>query len=160
MVKFKPYNIDQLMLLPESLHDYIEATHLARLVNEVVEKLDTSAIENKYSGIGQHTYHPKILIKLLFYGYAIGERSGRMIGKKTETDTAYMYLAQQYKPDFRTINDFRNNHLVELSGYFIEIVRMCKELGLVDVGQINIDGTKIKANAADRRTKTKDEYKK
>ena len=128
-------------------------SHLARLVDKVVEQLDTSAIENKYSELGQNTYHPKILIKLLFYGYAVGDRSGRKISCKSETDTAYMYLSQMYKPDFRTVNDFRKKNLTELSGYFVDIVRLCKELGLVSIGQINIDGTKIKANAANRRTK-------
>ena len=98
------------------------------------------------------------MIKLLFYGYAIGERSGRKIASKCETDTAYIYLSQMYKPDFRTINDFRKNNIVELSKYFVDILRMCKELGLISVGQMNIDGTKIKANAANRRTKTKEGY--
>jgi transposase len=138
----------------------VPQNHFARLVNKVVESLDTSDIENKYSNLGQNTYHPKILIKLLFYGYAIGERSGRMISRRTETDTAYIYLAQMYKPDFRTINDFRKNHLEELSRYFVDIIRLCKELGLVKIGQINIDGTKIRANAANRLTKTKDDYEK
>ena len=158
MAKFKPYRAEQLMLFPSSIKDYVPEDHLARLVDKVVEQLDTSAIESKYSESGQNTYHPKILTKLLFYGYATGERSGRKLSSKSETDTAFIYLAQMYKPDFRTINDFRKNNLDELSEYFIEIVRMCKELNLIKIGQINIDGTKIKANAADRRTKTKEEY--
>mgnify|MGYP001560167258 FL=1 len=158
MAKFKPYKIDQQMLFPPSVRDYVPESHLARLVDKVVEQLDTSAIENKYSELGQNTYHPKILIKLLFYGYAVGDRSGRKISCKSETDTAYMYLSQMYKPDFRTVNDFRKKNLTELSGYFVDIVRLCKELGLVSIGQINIDGTKIKANAANRRTKTREEY--
>ena len=158
MARFKPYKRDQLMLLPSSLHDFISEGHLARLVDKVVEELETTSIEDKYSELGQNTYHPKILIKLLFYGYAVGERSGRVIARRCETDTAYMYLAQMYRPDFRTINDFRKNNTEELSEYFVDIVRMCKELGLVRIGQINIDGTKIKANAANRRTKTRGEY--
>jgi len=158
MAKFKPRLAGQLMLFPKSINDYVPKEHFARLVDKVVEQLNTTDIENKYSNIGQNTYHPKIIIKLLFYGYAIGERSGRMIARRTETDTAYIYLAQTYKPDFRTINDFRKNNLEELSRYFIDIVRLCKDLGLVKIGQINIDGSKIKANAADRLTKSKDDY--
>ena len=158
MAKFKPYRDEQLMLFPNSIKDYVPEDHLARLVDKVVEQLEIGAIESKYSELGQNTYHPKIIIKLLFYGYATGERSGRKISSKSETDTAFIYLAQMYKPDFRTINDFRKNNIEELSEYFVEIVRMCKELGLISIGQINIDGTKIKANAADRRTKTKEEY--
>ena len=80
-----------------------------------------------------------------------------MIARKTETDTAYIYLAQMYKPDFRTINDFRKNNIEELSRYFMDIVQLCKELSMVKIGQIHIDGTKIKANAANRLTKTKDD---
>lgn len=160
MAKFKPYLKDQLMLLPNSIDDYVPESHLARLVSRVVEQLNTSDIENKYSELGQNTYHPRILIKLLFYGYAIGERSGRMIARRTETDTAYIYLAQMYKPDFRTINDFRKNHLEELSRYFVDIVRLCKELGMIKIGQINIDGTKMKANAANRLTKKREDYEK
>lgn len=160
MAKFKPYIIDQLMLFPNSINDYVSQNHLARVVNRVVEQLDATAIENKYSELGQNTYHPRILIKLLFYGYAIGERSGRMISRRTETDTAYIYLAQMYKPDFRTINDFRKNNLKELSRYFVDIVHICKEIGLAKIGQINIDSTKIKANAANRLTKNKDDHEK
>ena len=111
MARFKAYNLDQWMLLPASLHEYVPEGHLARLIHTVVEELDTTPIEMKYSDLGQHTYHPKILTKLLFYGYAVGERSGRKIARRCETDTAYMYLSQMYRPDFRTINDFRKNNL-------------------------------------------------
>jgi transposase len=87
---------------------------MARLVYEIVEGLDTSRIEDKYSELGQNTYHPKILLKLLFYGYATGIRSGRKIAARCESDTAYMYLAEMYSPDFRTINDFRKNNLKKI----------------------------------------------
>ena len=160
MAKFKPYNINQTMLLPLSIHDFVKDGSLAKLVNKVVEQLDTKKIEDKYSEYGQNSYSPKILLKLLFYGYAMGERSGRKIEYKCQTDTGYMYLSQMYNPNFRTINDFRKNNLEEISGYFVKIVHMCKEFGMIKIGQINIDGTKIKANASNRRTKTKDEYKK
>ena len=158
MSKFKPYRKSQFMLFPNSIDDYVPENHLSRMISNIVEQLDTKDIEDKYSPLGQNTYHPKILVKLLFYGYATGERSGRKIASKCETDTAYIYLSQMYKPDFRTINDFRKNNIEELSGYFIDIVRMCKALGLISLGQINIDGTKIKAHAANRRTKTQEEY--
>ena len=107
MGKFKPYRNKQPMFLPPSIEDYVPSSHLAR----VVEVLDTRDIEDKYSDLGQNTYHPKIMSKLLFYGYATGNRSGRKIARLCETDTGYMYLAQMYRPDFRTINDFRKNNL-------------------------------------------------
>ena len=118
MAKFKPYRKDQLHLLPACLEDYVPEGHLARLIYEVVEGLDTSAIEDRYSELGQNTYHPKILLKLLFYGYATGVRSGRKIAVRCETDTGYMYLAEMYRPDFRTINDFRKNHLSLIEGNY------------------------------------------
>lgn len=159
MARFKPYNVDQPFLLPASLHDYVPDGHLAKLVHGVVEQLDTGVIEIKYSDLGQHTYHPKLLMKILFYGYSIGERSGRKLARRCETDTAYMYLAQGYRPDFRTINDFRKNNLAELSGYFVEVVGIIREMGLVKLGQINIDSTKLKANASKRRSKSEKEYR-
>jgi len=158
MARFKPYRKKQTMLLPPSLEDYVPASHLARVVDEVVEALDTKEIEDKYSDLGQNTYHPKIQLKLLFYGYATGNRSGRKIAQLCESDTAYIYLAQMYRPNFRTINDFRKNNLDQIKDYFVEVVRMCKGLGMVKMGEISIDGTKIKANAAKRRTKDKKGY--
>jgi transposase len=152
VAKFKEYRIDQPMLFPPSINDYVPKEHLSRFVSKIVEKLNTEDIENKYSNLGQNTYHPKLIIKILFYGYATGVRSGREISKKCETDIAFMYLSQMYNPDFRTINDFRKIHIKEISRYFVDIVRLGKEMGLIKVGQINIDGTKIKANAANRMT--------
>ncbi|MCL4478227.1 MAG: transposase [Deltaproteobacteria bacterium] len=105
MSKFKPYRKEQLYLLPPSIEDFVPEGHMAKFVYETVQGLDTTGIENKYSELGQNTYHPKILLKLLFYGYATGVRSGRKIAARCESDTAYMYLAEIYQPDFRTIND-------------------------------------------------------
>lgn len=158
MAKFKGYRKDQPCLLPPRLEDYVPQGHLARLVYEVVEGLDTSALEDRYSERGQNTYHPKILLKLLFYGYATGVRSGRRIAARCETDTAYMYLSEMYRPDFRTINDFRKNNLVSIEGYFADIVRMCRDLRMVKVGEIMIDGSKMKANAASKWSKDKASY--
>ena len=158
MAKFKSYRKNQLYLLPPRLEDYVPEGHLARVVYEVVEGLDTSGIEGKYSELGQNTYHPRIFLKLLFYGYATGVRSGRKIAARCETDTAYMYLAEMYRPDFRTINDFRKKHLSLIEGYFVEIVRICKELGMVKSGEIVIDGSKLKANAAARWSKDRAGY--
>ena len=160
MGKFKPYQTGQVHLLPPSLEDYVPEGHLARVVYEVVEELDTGAIEDKYSDLGQHTYHPKLLLKLLFYGYATGVRSGRKIAARCESDTAYMYLGETYRPDFRTMNDFRKNNLPEIERYFVEIVRLCQEIGMVKAGSISIDGTKLRANAAARRSKNKKGYEK
>ena len=108
MQNFKPVNNEQIFLLPPSINEFIDDNHLSKLVSEVVESLDTKAIENKYSDLGQKSYHPKLLLKLLFYGYAIGIRSGRKIAAACESDLAFMYLSSMYHPDFRTINDAPN----------------------------------------------------
>src|SRR3989338_11559523 len=158
MAKFKPYKKDQLHLLPHSLEEYVSEGHMARMIYEVVEGLDTSGIEARYSELGQNTYHPKIILKLLFYGYATGVRSGRKIALRCESDTAYMYLSEMYRPDFRTINDFRKNNLKEMEGYFVEVVRVCKGLGMVKLGDISIDGSKLRANASSKRSKDKESY--
>lgn len=158
MPKFKPLKETQQFLLPPALEDFVPEGHLARVVSGIVDEMDTTGIERKYSRLGQRTYHPKIMLKLLFYGYAIGMRSGRKIAAACETDTAFMYLAQMHKPDFRTINDFRKNHSAEIEGYFTEIVKVCRKMEMAEVGTIFIDGSKLKASASARRTKDEEGY--
>ncbi len=158
MAKFKPEREDQQFLLPPALEDFVPEGHLARVVAEIVNELDTSVIEAKYSPLGQNTYHPKLMLKLLFYGYATGVRSGRRIARACESDTAFMYLAQMRRPDFRTINDFRKNHATEIEAHFIEVVRICRQLGMASAGTIAIDGSKLKASASARRSKDREGY--
>lgn len=158
MEKFKPLTTDQLFLLPPSVEDFVPLGHLARVINEVVDSIDTSSIESKYSLMGQKSYPPRLLLKLLFYGYSIGVRSGRKIAAGCEQDTAFMYLASMYKPDFRTINDFRKNNLAFVHQSFIHIVQLCKGLGMAKAGMLILDGTKLKANASAGRSKNKEQY--
>ena len=148
MSKFKPYDKSQVMLLPPSLEDFIPQGHLARVIDEVVEHLDTAVLEEKYSTLGQKSYSPKLLLKLLYYGYCTGVRSGRKIAMRCETDTAFMYLANMYRPDFRTINDFRKDNLESFEYFFKEVLLMCKTLGMVKAGMVSIDSTKLAANAS------------
>ena len=158
MNKFKPSNESQLFLLPPSIEDFVPEDHLARVIDEVVETLDTKSIEDKYSELGQKSYHPKSILKLLFYGYSIGVMSGRKIALQCESDTAFMFLARMYRPDFRTINDFRKNNLRQIENYFVDIVRLCKGLGMVKAGIIIIDSTKIRANASSDKMYNKEYY--
>ena len=122
MNKFKSYNTSQILLLPPSIDEFIPESHLARVISEVVEQINTKNIENKYCDIGQKSYHTKIILKTLFYGYCIGVRSGRKIASKCDTDTAFMYLTAMYRPDFRTINDFRKDNIKEIEGYFVDVL--------------------------------------
>jgi len=160
MTKFKSLHESQkplMQLTPESYLEYIGELiphdHLCRIVKEVVFSLDTEPIESKYSYLGQNSYHPKLLLSVLFYGYATGVRSGRNLSEKCISDHMYIYLMQCYRPDYRTICDFRKNNIKEIEKYFVDIVRIFSELGYGNVGKIYLDGTKIKGNASSKRTK-------
>lgn len=158
MQKFKPVSNDQLMLLPPSVEDFIPSGHLARVISDVVETIDVKDIEARYSHLGQKSYSPHLLLKLLFYGYSIGIRSGRKIASACESDTAFMYLASMYKPDFRTINDFRKDNTEFMQTAFVHVVQICKGLGLGKAGTLIIDSTKLKAHASADRSKTREQY--
>ncbi len=150
---FKEYNQDQPYLLPLSLHDFLHDGHLAQVINAVVNELDLRELYDRYSDLGCSACHPQMMLKVLFYGYATGERSSRVIAHRIRSDIAYMYLSALQQPDFRTINRFRKDNIDILKGLFVQIVRLCVEMGMVSVGTIAIDGTKLKANASYRRTK-------
>ena len=161
MSKFKPFRefgSPLVGLNPEAFLDYINKEisdgHLCKLVKEIVFLLDTEAIELKYSLSGQNSYHPKLLLSILFYGYATGVRSSRKLAEKCEKDFHFIYLMQCYTPDHRTISDFRKDNISEIKRYFVEILRIFDKLGYVEVGKIYVDGTKVRANASARRTKT------
>jgi transposase len=167
MSKFKPFHEFQKPLVGishEAILDYIETVlpedHLCRLVKAVVFLLDTEAIEAKYSFKGQNTYHPKLMLSLLFYGYATGVRGSRQLAGKCISDQIYIYLMQCYNPDHRTISDFRKNNIKEIEEYFIDIIRILNELGCNRVGKIHIDGTKLKGNASSKRSKDQKGYEK
>ena len=167
MIKFKPFHEFQKPLIgftPESFLDYTETVlptdHLCRLVKEVVFSLDTESIEAKYSFLGQRTYHPKLLLSVLFYGYATGVRSSRKLAERCISDHTYIYLMQSYTPDHRTISDFRKNNLKEIEKYFVDIVRVFSKLGYTHIGKIYLDGTKIKGNASAKWTKDKAGFEK
>ena len=153
-MSFKEYTQDQPFLLPLSLHDFVEEEHLARVVNDVVNLLDLNALYVRYSELGCSAYHPQMMLKVLFYGYATGERSSRVLAHRLKSDVAYMYLSGCQRPDFRTLNRFRKENLGALKDLFVQVVRLCKAMGMLSVGTLCIDGTKLKANAAQRRTKT------
>ena len=144
--------------MPPSVDDFILDGHLARVISEISDKINTSSIEAKYSAIGQKSYHPRTLLKLRIYGYATGTLLGRKIAIMCETDTAYMYLASMYRPDFRTINDFRKDNSELFEDCFKQVLQICRELGMGKVGMITIDSTKIRANASVKKVFTKQMY--
>jgi transposase len=148
MPKFKEYHQSQMMLIPPSLEEKIAQDHLARYISRVVDELDTSEIERSYSELGCPAYHPKMLLKLLLYGYSMGIRSSRRIQRASREDVVFMWLAGMQEPDFRTISDFRKDRLKDIKKMFRQVLEICSELGMVRCGKISIDGTKIEANSS------------
>jgi transposase len=149
MKTFRPYEPDQMLLLPPSLSDWVPEDHLARFVSDLVDTLDLSAIEDAYTEErGYPPYHPCMMVKVLLYGYCTGTYSSRRIAAKLLDSVAFRYLAAGNQPDFRTVSDFRKRHEVALSGLFEQVLKVCRESGLVTLGRVALDGTKIKANAS------------
>ncbi len=143
-------NMDQGLLLPPSLHDWLPEGHLARFLADVVEELDLELIYRSYEGDGRGlaAYQPSLLLRLLLYGYCRGVVSSRKIEQATHEDVAFRYLSADTHPDHDTIAAFRKRHLSALAGLFVQVLLLCKQAGLVKLGHVAIDGTKIKANAS------------
>jgi transposase len=153
---FRPYDINQKLLLPPDLHDWLREDHLALYVNDLVEQLDLSRILNAYEKDlrGRPPYHPAMMVKLLIYGYCVGKMSSRKIEEATYDDVGFRVLACNQQPDHDSIAEFRKRHLQELGRLFVQVVEMCQRAGLVKLGHVAIDGTKIKANASKRKSLT------
>lgn len=146
---FRPYEPNQLLLLPPSLQDWVPEGHLARFVSDLIDTLDLSEIEDAYTEErGYPPYHPCMMVKLLMYGYCTGTYSSRRIATKLRDSVAFRVLAAGNEPDFRTISDFRKRHGAALTRMFDQVLQVCQEAGLVKLGRVAIDGTKIKANAS------------
>lgn len=128
---------------------------LVRTIDQVVKSFDLEALYRRYSEGGRSFYDPAMMLKVLFFAYSDGVRSSREIAKRIKYDIRYQYFAGSLRPDFRTINRFRQDNLDLLGMYFARIVAMCEESGLVDVSVLAIDGTKIRASSSGRRTVSK-----
>ena len=143
--------IDQTLMFPPWLHEWLPEGHLARFLVDVVSALDLSAIYESYEekdGRGQAAYAPEMMVRLLLYGYATGVYSSRKMQTRTFEDVAFGYLSGDRHPDHSTIAAFRKRHLEALSGLFTQALLLCSEAGLVKLGHVSIDGSKIKANAS------------
>ena len=147
---YRPYEPDQVMLLPAAPQDWLPAGHLAHFINDTVDTLDLKAFYARYEGGGSRNqpFHPAMMVKVLVYAYATGVFSSRKIERRLHEDLALRMLAAGNFPRHRTICDFRAFHLKELSDLFVQVVRLAREMGLVKLGTVAIDGTKVKANAS------------
>jgi len=149
--KFRSYMPQQPMLLPEDLSKWLPEGHLALFVSDVVDSLDLSALLRVYEsgdGRGQPPYHPRMLTKLLVYGYCRGVFSSRRMERATYEDVGFRMLACNSHPDHDTIAAFRERHLEALAAFFGQVLALCERAGLVKLGEVALDGTKIKANAS------------
>ncbi len=150
-------DVNQSLLLPPSLHDWLPEGHLARFLVDVVNALDLGAIYASYEekdGRGQSAYAPEVMVRLLLYGYATEVYSSRKIEARTYEDVAFRYLTGDQHPDHATIAEFRKRHLEALAGLFTQALLLCEKAGLVKLGHVSIDGTKIKANASKHKAQS------
>jgi transposase len=150
---FRPYHPDQSLLLPPSPREWLPEDHLAFFVSDTVDALDLSGFYERYEGDGRRNqpFDPRMMVKLLVYGYATGTFSSRKIAAKLQEDVAFRVLSAGNTPAHRTIAEFRQRHLSEFESLFIQVVQMAGELGLIKLGTIAVDGSKVKANASKRK---------
>ncbi|WP_141055675.1 IS1182 family transposase [Tepidiphilus succinatimandens] len=135
-------------LLPPSVQEWLPEDHLARFVVEVVDRLDLSELTRQYAGRGSRAHHPAVLLSLLIYGYATGVFSSRKIERATHDSIAFRYLAANTHPDHDTIAAFRRRFLPQIESLFVQVLLLAREMKLVKLGRIALDGTKVKANAS------------
>ena len=147
---YRAYLPEQDLLLPPSLSEWLPEDHLAYFVSDVVDQLDLSAIESVYEEEerGQPPYHPRMMTKILLYGYCVGVFSSRRMEKKVREDVGFRVLAAGNEPDFRTISDFRKLHLAALQGLFDQVLQIALQAGTMKLGRVMLDGSKVKANAS------------
>lgn len=147
---FRPWQVDQSLLLPPSVHDFVPSDHPAHFVRDLVrEDLDLSSIVGTYDEArGYPPYDPWMMTALLLYGYSRGVYSSRRLARACEERLDFMAVTALNRPDFRTVAEFRRRHLEALAGLFEQVLLLCRKAGLVQLGHVALDGTKVKANAS------------
>lgn len=148
MSRFIPVDRDTAYLLPPSVDEWLPKNHLARFVVEVIEQLDLSKLSQQYAGRGSAAHHPTVLLGLLVYGYASGVHSSRKIERATYDSVAFRYVAANTHPDHDTLATFRRRFLKEVEELFVQVLMLAREMKVLKLGHVALDGTKIKANAS------------
>ncbi len=146
--KFLEVDRETLYLLPPSVQDWLPERHLARFVVEIVEQLDLRSLKASYAGRGSQPYNPAMLLALLFYGYSTGVFSSRKLERSTYDSVAFRFIAANRHPDHDTIATFRKRFLKELSGLFVQILMIARQMNMLKLGSVSLDGSKVKANAS------------
>jgi transposase len=159
---FRPWKIDEAQLLPPSVQDYVAKDNISRLIVSLVrESLDLSTIVGSYrSGLGQPPFDPRMMTAVLLHGYASGVYSSRRVAKAGVERADFMMIVAGDPPDFRTISEFRRRHLKALAGLFVQVLKLAEKAGLVKLGHVALDGTKIKANASKHKAMSYERMKK
>ena len=147
---FRPYDPGQQLLLPAALQEWLPEDHLAYFISDLVEHRDLSAITARYQGEerGGPPYHPRMMVKVLLYGYCTGVASSRRIAQRLHEDIAFRVLSANNTPNFRTISDFRKDHLAALADLFHQVLVLCRQASLVKLGHVALDSTKVRANTS------------
>lgn len=148
----RPYSNKRLLLFPPSIDDFLPKDDLAHVIDEAVDEINLRSYYDKISDVGNPPYHPALMIKIWFYGYATKTYSSRKIEEKLHKDVAFIFLAGMQKPDFKAIAEFRRKNLSQLKNSFIDILQICLRLGMTNLGEISLDSKVIKANASANRT--------
>ena len=158
---FRRYQPEQSFLLPPSPRDWLPENHLSYFISETVDALDLNAFYGRYEGDGRRKqpFDPRMMVKVIVYGYATGVRSSRKLARKLEEDVAFRVLAAENFPAHRTICDFRHDHLEALGALFVQVVQLAREAGLVKLGAVAVDGSKVKANASRHKSMSYKEMK-
>jgi transposase len=150
---------DQLLLLPPSVNEWVRSDHPARVLSDIVEHLDVSDFRD-VSTEGRPCYDPRVMLKILLWGYATGVRASRKIEERLHSDVVFMWLSGMEKPDFRTICLFRKDNLAAIEGLFAQVLVVAKQLGLLKLGLVALDGTKLRASASIGSFKPVSEWRK
>ncbi len=160
MAKFKPYNVDRELNINLDINHIISNTHLCKQIEQIVSSLDTSAIEDTYSPVGQNALHPKMMLSIIFYGYTVGIRSGRKLATSCEENLPFIYLSKGYFPQKTVLNEFRRKNYLYFHDLFVQVLKIAGQQGIGDFTFSIGDGTKIGANSSKHRTKNKDQFNK
>jgi len=146
---FRTYDQDTLLLMPPSIRDWVDPDGVPAFIDALVGELDLAPFLAAHDEPrGMPPYHPAMMLKVLLYGYATGVRSSRKLEERLKRDVDFMYLAGQARPDHKTISEFRRRHLAALEALFLESLVLCQGAGLVKLGRVALDGTKVKADAS------------
>src|ERR1035438_10335898 len=148
MSNFRTIDRQTGFLLPPSVEEWIPERHLARFVVEVVEGLDLRSMSGSYRGSGSASYHPSVLLDIMFYGYARGIFSSRKLERVTYDSVAFRFIAANEHPDHDTIATFRRRFLKDIEALFVRVLELAREMGMLKLGTVALDGTKIHANAS------------